>query len=152
MATVLAACSKGNAPVFDADLRYHAVYKTGDFSYSCTIVKENGVISITPTSTNAAGMTISCDGKTVTFQKEDLIKSYDMNTIDSTNPAVLLYEVFRYLDDTETLNVGSVGELREVSGKTSVGNFTLTLNSDDTLNTLSVPAAMISVIFEEKAS
>ncbi|MBR0412054.1 MAG: hypothetical protein IJI47_00600 [Eubacterium sp.] len=81
-------------PATITDTSFDAVYTTGDFSFNCNIKWQNNTAYITATSTNAAGLTISCNGREVTFTKGDMIKTEKRENIDNTNPAVLLWEVF----------------------------------------------------------
>ena len=85
------------------------MYTTGDFSYKCTVKWADSTAFVTVNSTNAAGLTISCDGKEVVFSKGNMIKREMRENIDSTNPAVLLWEVFNAIENDST--------------KTSLGNF-----------------------------
>ena len=150
MMLCLAGCNSGIAattPALDTEFNLSAVYKAGDFSYSCNIVKSAESLSVTPTSTNAAGMVISFDGREITFNKDGMVKSFERGTIDSTNPAVVLYEVFSNLESAENKVPSEKRELFVYSGKTSLGNFTLSQNEDGTLNTIEIPDADISVIF-----
>ena len=102
----LCACSQNtqnveikNTPVISDGLTFDALYTTGDFSFNCTVKWSGGTAYVTVNSTNAAGLTISCDGQNVTFSKGNMIKSEKRENIDSTNPAVLLWEAFTAMEN-----------------------------------------------------
>lgn len=132
-------------PVIVSEYSLSAVYKTGDFSYTCKIVKTNDFVSIMPTSSNAEGMIIKCDGKEVTFTKGDMTKSFDKNELDKTNPSVILFEIFSSLENAEVKLVD--GEYT-YSGKTSVGNFVLTQNKNNCFKNIKIPDADIEIEFQ----
>lgn len=146
LVTLFGCSAKTYTPVIDTAFSINAVYKTGDFSYFCKIDSCDNSISITPTTTYAEGMTITYDGKNVNFKKGNFSKSIDGDKIDSTNPAKILYEVFNYLD---TSKVKRVGDTFQYTGKTSVGNFVLIQNDDNSLKSLSIPDAGITITFQK---
>ncbi len=92
-------------------------------------------------------MEISCDGKTVTFKQGAFEKSFDKNAIDSTNPAIVLYEVFSYIDSLETVNSYAKDGEYIVKGKTSIGTFTLVQNKDGKIKSVSLPSVRIEIEF-----
>ena len=86
-------------PAISADTYFNAVYTTGDFSYNCTVKRQKGTVFVTVNSTNAAGLTISCDGRSIVFTKGAMIKRVNKENVDSTNPALLLWEIFNAIDN-----------------------------------------------------
>ena len=114
----LTACTEQNKPpAKNRTYSFNAIYTTGDFSFDCSIKWKNSVAFITVNSTNARGLTISCDGKTVTFSKDSMIKKMPTDSIDKTNPALLLYEVFTALENGKS--------------RTSLGAFDITYSEDE---------------------
>lgn len=147
--SAFAGCSaKTYTPVLQTQFDLNAVYKTGDFSYDARIVRNEEGVFITPLSSYAAGMTISCDGKTVTFTQGDFVKSFDKSSLDSTNPAILLYEVFSYLEALEKVNSYVKDEDFVIKGKTSIGTFTLIQSKNNKMKSLSIPDANIEIEFK----
>jgi hypothetical protein len=143
---MFAGCSaKIYTPVVNTEFELNAVYQTGDFSYNCEIVKSNNVVSITPTSTNAAGMVITYDGQVVTFNRNDMVKTLSAGEIVKTNPAVVIYDVFNYIDTTENLDVQKIGDQYQYTGKISLGDFVLIQNSDNSIESIEIPAANIII-------
>lgn len=141
-------CSaKEYTPVISTDFTMNAVYKTGDFSYNCVISKENNVLSVTPTTTRAAGMIITYDGKNVTFSQKSMLSTFNKNTIDSTNPAVVLYQVFKAVESTDLSQVKRVENTFQYTGKTDIGDFVLIQNEDNSFDTLTIRGADIIVTF-----
>ena len=132
-------------PVIASEDSLSAVYKTGDFSYTCKIVRSNDFVSITPTSSSAEGMTIKCDGKEVTFTKGDMTKTFDKNELDKTNPSIILFEVFASL---ESANVKLIDDEYTYSGKTSVGNYILTQDKNNYFKSIKIPDANIEISFQ----
>lgn len=120
------------------------MYKTGDFSYNCDIKSAENCVYITPTSTNAAGMTISCDGKTVAFSKGSMLKQFPRESIDNTNPSVILFEV---LSAAKTINPEYAEDCYSYKGKASVGNFILSCDKKGSIISISIPDAEIEISF-----
>lgn len=144
----LTACStRVYTPVIKDEFTLDAVYETGDFSYTCRIVKTQQAVSITPTSTYAKGMSICCDGRNVTFTKDEKEMPFAMETLDITNPAIVLYEVFTSLADAEAVKNGDTYEYR---GVVSAGNYLLCQNTQGDYVTLTLPAADIAITFSEQ--
>ncbi len=149
VAAVLSSCShKTYTPVLESNYDLKAVYKTGDFSYSCRIVKKDNFVSVTPLSTNAKGMVITFDGARVTFIRGSMKKEFARDEIDSTNPAVVIYEVFSSLENAPEQEVKLKSSAFQYVGTTSVGTFTLIQNKSNSLKSISIPDAQIEIAFE----
>lgn len=122
-----------------------ATVKTGTFTYTANIKYDGKCVYITPTSTNASGMTISCNGKTVTFSRRDMLNKADKSKVSPYNPAVLLYDVLTSAELGKKSNNNYI-----FGGKTSVGNYTLTVNESSELLSLNIPDAEFSIEFDVK--
>ena len=131
-------------PVIKDEFTLNAVYETGDFSYTCKIVKTQQAVSVIPTSTAAQGMTIKCDGQTVTFQKDNMVIPFATENTDVTNPAVILYEVFTSLTDAQAAKNGECFEYRDVVG---AGGYVLQQNLQGDFTQLDLPSAGIHITF-----
>ena len=143
---IFSACNmRTYTPVINEDIKLSAIYKTGDFSFSCDIVKQGDNVSIIPTSTRAKGMVISCNGKEVTFKRNKLIKTYDISELDKTNPAIILYQVFSSLD---TADVKLIENAFTYTGSCSLGKYILKQNKNNELLSLSLPSANIEIDFQ----
>lgn len=148
LAVCLCGCSaKSITPVITTDFTLNAVYKTGDFSYECVIEKKDGVLSVAPTSTRASGMFITYDGKTVTFDRHSMIYSFDKSEVDSTNPALVLYEVFSSVESMDLNAVEILDNEFRYSGKTSVGDYVLIQNIDNSYKSIEIADADINITF-----
>ena len=139
---------KTYTPVLETEFDLNAVYKTGDFSYSCRIKRTKEYVSITPTSTNAKGMTIKFDGSRVYFLKDGMKKEFARDEIDSTNPAVVLYEVFSSIERVPPPEVKIKNSAFNYVGTTSVGTFTLVQSKAEKLKSITIPDAQIEIVFE----
>lgn len=120
-----------------------ATVKMGDYSYSANVKFDGKSVYITPTSTNASGMTISCNGKEVTFSRRDMLTKADKSKVSAYNPAVLFYDAITTASDCKKVDNAYVFD-----GKTSVGNFTLTVNQSSELVSLNIPDADFSIEFD----
>ncbi len=89
---------KEKTPVPNTETEFEAVYETGDFRFHCTVKWARGTAFVTVHDTNAKGLTLSCDGRQVTFSKGAMLKSEDKKNIDPSNPALLLWEIFTALE------------------------------------------------------
>ncbi len=151
MFVFIAGCSaKTYTPVINTAFTVNAVYQTGDFSYNCKIIKTQNDLTVVPTSTNAKDMMITYDGKSVTYKKEKMIKSFASEKINKTNPAIVLYEVFSFLENTEKLNVSKTDNGFEYTGKISAGNFRLMQNNDNSFKSITIANADIEIIFDDE--
>ena len=100
LAVLFAACTRSEKiPADNTDISFDAVYTAGDFDFKCNIKWRDGTSFVTVTSTNAAGMTMSCDGRNVVFTKGAMLRKESVDNIDASNPARLLYEVFTALEN-----------------------------------------------------
>ena len=122
-----------------------ATVKTGDYTYTANVRYDGKCVYITPTSTNASGMTISCSGKTVTFSRRDMLNEADKSKVSPYNPAVLLYDVLTSAEFGKKSNNNYI-----FGGKTSVGNYNLTVNKSAKLISLNIPDAEFSIEFDVK--
>lgn len=146
---IISGCAKKTyTPVLETEFNLNAVYKVGDFSYSCKIVKTKNSVSITPTSTNAKGLTIKFDGKTVSFIKGKMLREFDRKDIDSTNPAIVLYEVFSSIENAKPIEVSVKKSDFYYVGKISLGRFTLIQSKTNALKSISIPDAAIEISFK----
>lgn len=142
----LCGCSARNiTPTINTSVDTKAVYRVGDFYFDCDITWKDNIVTVIPTNTLAAGMIMTCDGKTVTFNRNDMVKAYPKDKTTAFNPAVLLYEVFNSLSviHSEKTNTGYV-----YTGMTSVGKFTLTQDKNGIFKVLSIPQANIEIEFK----
>lgn len=147
-ALLLSGCTqKTFTPVINTDFNLNAVYKTGDFSYSCKISCNGDTVTVQPTSTKAVDLIIKCDGKKVYFNKGEFSKEFDFSEIDNTNPAKLIYSVFDYLKSVEEPEVKRVNDCFQYVGKAPIGNFVLVQNDDNTLKSITIADANITINF-----
>ena len=145
---LLCSCaSKTYTPVLEGEFQKTAEFKTGDFHYKCKIVRARGAVSVTALSSYAKGTTIKCDGKTVTFIKKNMKNEFEREMIDSTNPAVVLFEVFDYLEGQSELKPRITSDGFEYSGEISAGAFRLLQSKDSELKSISLPSADIEIVF-----
>jgi len=142
---VLAGCSAEKyTPVINEDFKASAIYNTGDFSFSCDIEKTGNTVSISPSSTRAKGMVISCNGKEVIFKRNNLVKAFEIGEISKRNPAVLLHQVFSSL---ESADVKLIDNCFTYTGNCSLGEYILKQAKDNSFVSLSFPQADIEIDF-----
>lgn len=132
-------------PVICTDFDLNAVYQTGDFSYSCKIKRDKKGVKVTVLSTSARGMTITYDGQNVTFSYHKMTKSIDGESIDKTNPAIVLYQVFSAFDNINNIKCEKVKNGFQYIGKTSIGDFVLIQDKSNNFKNISIPSQNISV-------
>ncbi len=131
-------------PVINVDFKVSAVVKTGDFSYSCNIERAGDTVYVSPTSSRAKGLVISCSSKEVSFKRKTFSKTFPVEEIDKTNPAVILHRVFTSL---ESADIKLIDGAFIYSGNCELGKYILTQNKDNSLKSLSVPQAHIEFEF-----
>lgn len=122
-----------------------ATVTTGEYTYTANVRYDGKCVYITPTSTNASGMTISCNGKTVAFSRRDMINEAEKSKVSPYNPAVLLYDAFTSAELPKKSNNGYI-----FGGKTAVGNYTLTVDKSARLLSFVIPDADFSIEFDVK--
>ena len=131
LALLFCACSQNKTPPAEnTETSFDAVYTTGDFSFNCTVKWQNNTAFVTVNNTNAAGLTLSCDGKSVTFSKGEMLKTESKENIDAANPARLLWEIFTAMQNG--------------SDKCSLGTFTVE-KSDGKITKISVSDIQLAV-------
>jgi hypothetical protein len=131
-------------PVISNEFEADATYTIGDFSYKCNIVKTEQDVSITANSTYAQGLTISCDGKNVTYKRNDMEKSISCDDVDCTNPALILYQVLFSLEDAQ---VQLVGDEYQYTSKTDAGDYVFIQGKDNSYKSLLISQADIEITF-----
>lgn len=99
-------------------------------------------------STNATGLVMSCDGKSLDFNYADYSYSINANGFAGTNPAIVLYEVFDYIHNSPQLVSKKLDNGYRYDGKTSLGDFVLIQNDDNTFKTLTIKAVDFKIEFK----
>lgn len=128
---VFAGCADKNAvsePEI-SDFTQNAVVNWNGFSYDCVISMQNGFVSVQVKSTQAEGLEIIYNGKTVQYIYNDIKYTAENQNLDFTNPAVAVYDALRTLKSADTHFV-RLKDGYEARGETALGEFVLTLNSD----------------------
>lgn len=139
------ACSRiAKPPALKTEFSQNAVVETGDFSYKAEVSMTDNVVYITATSTNADGLTLSCDSKEVTYSYKGFTDSLPFSQVSDYNVAKILYCVFTDLYNSQ---VKTDGELTIFNGKVGAGNYILTLDNNDNLISLSVDEASLYINF-----
>ncbi len=147
---LLALCSCSaqiHTPVINTEFDVMAVYKAGDFSYTCQIKRQNNIVTITSLSGYAKGTSISFDGKDVTFVHDDMKKTVSAEILNSDNPAMMVYRVFEYIEKNENLDVKKVDNTYQYTGKTSFGNFVFEQKEDNSFSKLTFTDKGVEITF-----
>lgn len=129
------------------DFKQNASVDLGDFLYTCEICKKDDVVEIKVTSTNASGMSIIYDGEKVSFNYDDIVIDYNADKIDYTNPAIIIFDVFNYLNNEDNLSVLKIDNGFKYEGKTNLGEFILIQNEDLSYDSLVLKNANINIKF-----
>ena len=133
------------SPQIKTSFSQKATITIGDYSYTANVKFDGSKVYITPTSTNAKGMTISCDASTVTFTRRDMVNTAEKSKVSPHNPAVIIYDV---ITSSSSASVPKKeGENCAFSGKSSVGDYTLMMNESSDLLSLQIPTADFYVEF-----
>lgn len=145
-------CStKTYSPEIPASFENEAEVTSGDFSYKCKICRnEEKTISIDILSTKAKGLYFSYDGKILSFKNNSLTYSIENKNLDSSNIAILLYEAFNCIESTENSQASKTENGFKYKGMTSLGEFTLYQNDDNSYRTLIFPDNDIKISFKSE--
>lgn len=141
------ACSAASPPDLGNYFTYEATVNFNDVSYKAEIDYHDNIVYFTPTSTNASGMTISCDGSIVTYSYDNMINTSDMTKVSPSNPCVALYEIITEFHQSD---IKSNDELFTVDGTVTAGNFTLVLNTDGKIISIDIPDINLYILFTQK--
>ena len=136
---LLSGCKvKNYTPEIPLTINQNVKVTSGDFSYECEICKTESDVSVTVNSTSAKGMTMTYDGENLSFSYADF--TYDINgkNFEKQNPAIVVYEVFDYINSTEQLNAKKIDNGFKYEGKISLGDFILIQNEDNSLSVLTM--------------
>lgn len=131
------------------DFVQSAAVTSGDFSYTCEISRKSNAVTVTATSTNAAGLSISYDGQTVTYIYGDMSYQLDGSRIDATNPAVAIYDAFNCILNTDPPDASKTADGYEYRGSTELGEFVLHQYDDYSYKSLFFKNANIKIEFEK---
>ena len=141
----LGACtSRVYTPEIKSEFEVNALCTFGDFKYNCKIVKTAGAVSVTPLDTRAQGMTMRCDGKTVAFIKGSMKREFPVESLDVTNPSIVLYQAFNSVD---TANAEPSENGVVFKNSVSAGEYSLLITRDNELKELSVNSAKLHFDF-----
>lgn len=136
---LLSGCKvKNYTPEIPLTFEQNVKVTSGDFSYDCIICKTEEAVEVTVDSTSAKGMVMTYDGKNLKFSFADF--SYDINgtNFEKRNPAIVLYEVFEYINSAEQLNAKKIDGGFKYEGKISLGDFILIQNEDNSFSALTM--------------
>lgn len=121
---LLSGCTIQNYTPELVDFNQNAAYTSGDFFCSCNITLDNNIVTVTATSTNAKGLTISYNGSELNYTYGDM--NYTLSsTPQLTNPAVAVYDAFNCLKTAESNNASKTEDGFEYRGQTALGEFVL---------------------------
>lgn len=132
---LLSGCKIQNYTPELVDFNQNAAYTSGDFFCSCNITLDENVVTVTATSTNAKGLTISYDGSEIKYLYGDM--SYVLPPEkNAANPAVIIYDAFQALKSSDTNNASKTEDGFEYKGTTSLGSFVLLQYNDNSYKSL----------------
>ena len=145
---LLAGCrAKNYTPEIPLTLTQNVRVTSGDFYYDCKICKTEDSVSVTVDSTSAKGLVMTYDGKNLNFKFTEF--SYDINAenYERQNAAIVIYEVFDFINSAPELNVKKIDGGFKYEGKISIGDFVLIQNDDNSFSTLTVRNADYRIEF-----
>lgn len=118
-----------------------------DNSYTCDISRFGSVITVTATSSNAIGFTITYDGNSSTFNYFGLEYEITSDKIDDTNLAKAIYDAFEVITSS-AFNASKTADGFRYDGKTDLGNFTILQYDDYSFKSIDFKEANIKVVFD----
>lgn len=142
---------KNYTPEIPLTLEQNVKVTSGDFIYDCKICKTQENVSVTVLSTLAAGMTMTYDGDKLSFSYCDFMYDVDGKNYENKNPAIVLYEVFDYINSTEQLNAKKIDSGFKYEGKISLGDFILIQKDDNSFSNLTMRNTDYKIEFLENS-
>lgn len=129
------------------DFEQSASVTVRENSYTCDISRVDNVVTVTATSSNAIGFTISYDGNSATFNYFGLEYEITSDKIDDTNLAKAIYDAFEVIT-TAPDKASKTADGFRYDGKTDLGNFTILQYDDYSFKSIDFKEANIKVIFD----
>lgn len=117
------------------------------FVYDCSVVYGADSVTVTAQSTSAAGLVITYDGKSVSLSYEDISFAQNNVNFDPSNPAVALFEALEYANTAESVQPQTVKDGFLINGETSLGEFSLELDSASVPKKLEFADSGLTVTF-----
>lgn len=146
---LLSGCKiKEYTPEIPAAFEQSATVTSGDFSYSCIICKTERETVVNVTSTSADGLIMSCDGDRLSFTYGDFTHSVSAQDFESSNAAVIVYEVFEYINSSPELNARKIDGGFKYEGRICYGDFILIQNDDNSFASITFRKGDVSIAFE----
>lgn len=137
---------KEYTPEIPCSFTQKAKVTSGDFSFDCEICKTEENVIVTVLSTSAAGMVMTYNGSELVFVYENYSHSVDGNRFEPSNTAIMVYEVFDCIANEET-TARKIDGGYQYDGKITIGDFSMIQNDDNSLKSMSVRSAGISIDF-----
>ncbi len=121
---------------------------SGDFSYECKISRlESKAVSVDITSTNAKGLNMNYDGRELYFEYADYSHTVNADYFEKKNAAMVIYDVFDEIESMQSVTARKTDIGCKYDGRISLGDFTLILNNDNTLNSITIKTADLTIEF-----
>ena len=146
-ALLLAGCQIKTYNPEIGDFEQSAAVTVRENSYTCDISRIDNVVSVTATSSNAIGLTITYDGNTAHFKYFDLEYDITSEKIDDTNLAKAIYDAFEVIT-TSPDDASKTADGFRYDGKTDLGNFTILQYDDYSFKSIEFREANIKIVFD----
>lgn len=138
---LLSGCKvKNYTPEIPASFEQKLTVSDGDFSYDCEVCRKDGIVTVTVLSTNAKGMVMTYNGVNLNLKYNQLSYDIDAQRFEKGNPAIVIYELFDYIENTQNMNVRKIDSGFKYEGRISFGDFILLQNEDNSFESLSFRA------------
>lgn len=149
MMFLLVGCEvKNYTPEMPLAFTYNVKVTSGDFSYTGKISRAaSGEVELRVTSTSANGLVMNYDGKELKLKYADYTRSVNASAFERSNAAIVLYEVFDYINNSPDLLSKKLDKGYRYDGKASLGDFMLIQNDDNTFKSLTVKSADFKIEF-----
>ncbi len=138
---------KEYTPEIPMSFTQKAKVMSGDFSFECEICKTENEVKTTVSSTAASGMVMTYDGEVLNFNYREYSYDIDGAGFERSNISIVIYEVFDSLISLSQPNAKKIENGYQYYGKTSLGDFVLIQNENNTLRSLSIKSANLEIEF-----
>ncbi|MCH5318007.1 MAG: hypothetical protein J1E05_08540 [Eubacterium sp.] len=129
------------------DFQQSAAVTLRDNSYTCDISRVDKLVTVTATSSNAIGLTITYNGDSAMFKYFDLEYEVTSDKIDDTNLAKAIYDAFEVIT-TAPDKASKTADGFRYDGKTDLGNFTILQYDDFSFKSIEFRDANIKIVFD----
>lgn len=131
-----------------SDFQKSARIAMGENEFECSVSYLSGSVSVTALSSNAKGFSFEYDGANLNCKYGSLEYRQESDNAPQLNPAVLIYNIIYYVENSENLSADLLDDGHRFSGTVSAGSFVMYQNSAGEPISIEIEEAGVYIYFE----